>query len=216
MTDTLTQAQFIHWLEISEQTLKANKDLLGELDSAIGDGDHGINMARGFGKVSSQLPAMRDKNIGRICKVVGMALISSVGGASGPLYGTMFMRAGLAAGEKRELSPEELGAMLKLGVDGVIERGRARLGDKTMVDALAPAAQAFRDALSDKMQIGEAMASAVQAAEEGVEATIPLKAKKGRASYLGERSIGHQDPGATSSYLILKALNEALQGETEE
>jgi dihydroxyacetone kinase-like protein len=190
--------------------LQENKEFLTELDAAIGDADHGINMDRGFKKVMSQLPTVVDKDIGSILKTSGMALISSVGGAGGPLYGTLFMRAGMAVDAKLELTDEDIAALLQAAVDGVVQRGKARLGDKTMVDALTPAAVAFQQAVEDKADTVPALQRAVEAAEQGMKDTIPMLAKKGRASYLGERSIGHQDPGATSSYLILKALLDSV------
>jgi dihydroxyacetone kinase-like protein len=140
-----------------------------------------------------------------------MTLISSVGGASGPLYGTFFMRGGMAVDAKEELTGDDLSAMLQSGVDGLIQRGRAQLGDKTMIDAWLPALKALRESLDNDHDLLTAMEEAVNAAEKGMKDTIPLQAKKGRASYLGERSIGHQDPGATSSYLLLKALLDAVQ-----
>lgn len=208
---TVSREQIVHWLEGTAAVLNANKDYLTQLDSAIGDADHGTNMDRGFQKVMEKLPTVVDKDIGNILKTVGMTLISSVGGASGPLYGTFFMRGGMAADAKEELSDEDLVAVLQSSVDGVIQRGRAQPGDKTMIDALTPAMTALRAAVDNGRGVVGAMEDAVGAAEQGMKDTIPLQARKGRASYLGERSIGHQDPGATSSYLILNALLEALK-----
>jgi dihydroxyacetone kinase-like protein len=188
-----------------------NKAYLTDLDSPIGDADHGINMDRGFRNVLEKLPEVADKDIGNIFKTTGMTLISKVGGASGPLYGTFFMRGGMAVNSKEELTGDDLATMLQAAVDGVIGRGRAQAGDKTMVDTWLPAMKALHEALEkDGEDTLTAMAEAVAAAEQGMKDTIPLQAKKGRASYLGERSIGHQDPGATSSYLMLKALNDTL------
>ncbi len=206
----VTRDQIVEWIKLVAQVLEENKEYLTKLDAAIGDADHGINMDRGFKKVMSQLPSVQDKDIGSILKTVGMALISSVGGAGGPLYGTLFMRAGMAVGGKNELTDEDLVAMWKAAVDGVIQRGRAQLGDKTMVDALLPAVEAMETALKEGADTVEILRRGVAAAEKGMKDTIPLLAKKGRASYLGERSIGHQDPGATSSYLILKALLDVV------
>jgi dihydroxyacetone kinase-like protein len=158
----------------------------------------------------SQLPSVADHDIGNILKTTGMALISSVGGAGGPLYGTLFMRAGMAVSGKQELTSEDLVALLQAAVDGVVQRGKANLGDKTMVDALTPAVEALREAVNGGSDTITAVQKAVAAAEQGMKETIPMLAKKGRASYLGERSIGHQDPGATSSYLTLKELLNAL------
>lgn len=206
----VTRDQILQWLEKTAAVLDENKKYLTQLDAAIGDADHGINMDRGFKKVSTQLAGVADKDIGAILKTTGMALISSVGGAGGPLYGTFFMRAGQAVGAKTELSAEDLATMLEAGLEGVIQRGKANLQDKTMVDALTPAAKALRQAVDNSSSIEAALDAAVAAAEQGMKDTIPLVARKGRASYLGERSAGHQDPGATSSYLMLNALRETL------
>jgi dihydroxyacetone kinase-like protein len=206
----VTKEQIVKWLQAIGHVMQANKEYLTQLDAAIGDADHGINMDRGFKKVNSQLSAVMDKDIGSIFKNTGMTLISSVGGASGPLYGTLFLRAGTAASGKHELNTTEFADVLKAGLSGVIERGKAQVGDKTMVDALTPAVEAFEQAAEDNLGIAEALGQTVAAAEQGMKDTIPLIARKGRASYLGERAIGHQDPGATSAYLILKALHDAV------
>lgn len=203
--------QIVQWLENLADVLTENKEYLTQLDSAIGDADHGINMKRGFDRVIEKLPGVADKDIGSILKTTGMTLISSVGGASGPLYGTFFMRSGMAAAAKEELTGEDLAELLQAGVDGVVQRGRAEAGDKTMVDAWLPAIEAMNTALADGADTIEALEAAVGGAEQGMEDTIPMQAKKGRASYMGERSIGHQDPGATSSYLMLKTLLETLK-----
>jgi dihydroxyacetone kinase-like protein len=158
-----------------------------------------------------KLPSVADKDIGNILKTVGMTLISSVGGASGPLYGTFYMRSGMATTAKEELTGEDVVELLQAGVDGVIQRGRAQPGDKTMVDVLLPTMDTLRTAVAAGKSPVEAIREAVATAEEAMKNTIPLQARKGRASYLGERSIGHQDPGATSSYLILNALLETLE-----
>ena len=160
-----------------------------------------------------KLPGVADKDIGNVLKTTGMTLISSVGGASGPLYGTFFMRGGMAVDAKEELTGDDLATMLQAAVDGVVQRGRAQAGDKTMVDAWLPAMKTLRETLDgDNDNTIAALSQAVSAAEQGMKDTIPMQAKKGRASYLGERSIGHQDPGATSSYLMLKALLDTLEG----
>ncbi len=208
---TITKTQVVQWLKNTAAVLNENKDYLTQLDSAIGDADHGINMSRGFNKVMEKLPTVADKDVGNILKTTGMTLISSVGGASGPLYGTFFMRSGLALMAKEELSDEDLVKFIQAGVEGILQRGRAQLGDKTMFDAWSPAQEALAQALQNGNNTVTALRSAVQAAEQGMKDTIPLQAKKGRASYLGERSIGHQDPGATSSYLMLKAFLETLE-----
>jgi len=206
----VSKEQIIQWIQAIALVLEQNKNYLTELDAAIGDADHGINMNRGFQKVMSQLPTVADKDIGSILKTVSMTLISSVGGASGPLYGTMFLRASTAVAGKSELTDEDMVALLQSAVDGIIQRGKANLGDKTMLDALSPASDAFKQAVANGASTQEALQQAVAAAEEGMKNTIPLVAKKGRASYLGDRSANHQDPGATSAYLILKTLLETV------
>lgn len=200
----------INWLQKFTDTIEQNKDYLTELDAAIGDADHGINMQRGFKKVIEKLPTVAEKDIGTILKTVSMTLISSIGGASGPLYGTFFLRASTTVAGKQELDAENILELLKTGKEGIIGRGKAQLGDKTMVDALHPAVMAFEQAINDGVDIKNAVEKAVAAAEEGMKNTIPMVAKKGRASYLGERSRGHQDPGATSVYLMLKTFHESL------
>lgn len=208
---TVSKNQIVQWLENTAAVLAENKEYLTELDAAIGDADHGINMDRGFRKVMEKLPTVADKDIGSILKTIGMTLISSVGGAAGPLYGTFYMRAGMAVAAKEELSNDDVVEMLQAGVDGILQRGRAQLEDKTMFDAWAPALVALKGSLENGDDLLAAMRLAVAAAEQGMLDTIPLQAKKGRASYLGERSIGHQDPGATSSYLILNTFLEVLE-----
>jgi phosphoenolpyruvate---glycerone phosphotransferase subunit DhaL len=207
----ITKAQVVAWMENSVEVLQERKAHLTELDSPIGDADHGINMARGFKKVQEKLPAVVDTDIGNILKTCGMALISSVGGASGPLYGTFLMRAGGAVQSKEELDGADLLRLIEVGVEGVVQRGRAEVGEKTMLDALIPATDALRARLDAGDDIPDALAAAVEAAEQGVKDTIPMIAKKGRASYLGERSIGHQDPGATSSYYLLATLLDVIK-----
>ena len=209
----VTKAQIIRWLEQYAVILNQNKEYLTELDSAIGDADHGINMTRGFNKVMEKLPTVADKDIGNILKTTGMALISSVGGASGPLYGTFFMRCGMVGADKEELTAEELYRLFQAGVEGIVQRGRAQLGDKTMFDLWSPALATFETALSTSNDELTVLRVVVPAAEQALKDTIPLLARKGRASYLGERSIGHQDPGATSSYLMLKTLLDTLENQ---
>jgi dihydroxyacetone kinase-like protein len=189
---TVTRDQIVQWLEKTADVLTENKVYLTELDSPIGDADHGINMDRGFKKVREKLPTVADKDIGNVLKTTGMTLISSVGGASGPLYGTFFMRAGMAVASKEELDNDDLVKMLQAGVDGIVQRGRAQLEDKTMFDAWAPAMEALKTAVANGNDTVTAVSIATAAAEQGMKDTIPLQARKGRASYLGERSIGHQ------------------------
>jgi dihydroxyacetone kinase-like protein len=185
-----------------------NREHLTNLDAAIGDADHGINMDRGFQTVLKKLPSVEDKDAGTILKTAGMALVSSVGGAGGPLYGTAFMQAGMAVAGKHELEASDVLAMLDAALKGVVMRGKANLGDKTMVDAITPAVNAMREAVENGTDTADALEQALAAAEQGMKDTIPMLAKKGRASYLGERSIGHQDPGATSSYLLIRTMAE--------
>ncbi len=198
----------IEWIKACAKVLAENRDYLIQLDAAIGDADNGANMDRGFQAVMSKIPEMSDKDIGAIFKTVGMTLLSTVGGAGGPLYGTFFIQAGAKTAGKLELSPEDWSAALEAAVNGVIMRGKAELGDKTMVDALTPAVKALKQAVSDQQSFGKALRISADAAKQGMEATTPLVARKGRASYLGERSAQHQDPGATSSYMILNAAAE--------
>jgi phosphoenolpyruvate---glycerone phosphotransferase subunit DhaL len=180
---------------------------LVQLDTAIGDGDHGTNMDRGMKKALEKLEAQEGADIGALLKTVAMALISSVGGAAGPLYGTLFLQMGNATAGQEALDLAGWAAAVEAGVKGVQARGKANPGDATMIDALLPAVEALQSADGD---VGEALRKAADAAEEGMKATIPMEAKKGRASYLGPRSVGHQDPGATSSYLLMRAAAETL------
>lgn len=192
------------WLERSADVLREQRTYLTELDSAIGDADHGINMDRGFTAVMNKLPAVSGADVGTILKTVGTTLVSTVGGASGPLYGTAFLRAGMSLAGKQELQPADVLAGLEAALEGIQARGRAQAGEKTMVDALLPAVEALRAALGAGRPLTDGLRAAADAAEAGAQATIPLLATKGRASYLGERSIGHQDPGATSVALLLR------------
>ena len=202
----------VRWVGAFAETIAENKEYLTALDAAIGDADHGINMNRGMQAVMAKLQGGDPEDIGALLKTVGMALVSSVGGAGGPLYGTFFLQLGSKATGKDELTDDDWVAMLAAAVEGVQMRGKAEPNDKTMVDALIPA----RDALAAAVAAGEPFADALQAsaaaAEEGMKATIPLVARKGRASYLGERSAGHQDPGATSSWLLLKTAADTWGG----
>jgi dihydroxyacetone kinase-like protein len=183
---------------------------LTQLDSAIGDGDHGNNMHRGFQAALEGLEAANPETPSDTLKAVSKALISKVGGAAGPLYGTAFLRASTALSGKEEVSPEDVVGALDAAVAGVKQRGKAEAGDKTMVDALEPAAEAAKEAASSGKSAGEVLRAAAEAAGEGAEATVPLTAKKGRASYLGARAAGHIDPGARSSYLLLDAAARSL------
>ena len=209
MTDnSLDAATVLQWLHQCALTFEQHKDELTELDSAIGDADHGANMARGFTAVQSKLADLKNKDIGTIFKTTALTLISTVGGASGPLYGTFFLQAASATNGKMALTNEELCTAFDAGLRGLMSRGKAAVGDKTMIDALVPAMQALKPLPDDSL--AAAIARAVDDAQKGADSTIPLVAKKGRASYLGERSAGHLDPGAASSVLLLKALQHAL------
>jgi dihydroxyacetone kinase-like protein len=210
MASALTTAAREKWVRAFAESVAAEKQHLTALDSAIGDADHGANLDRGLSAVVAALDATPPTTIGGLFKMVGMTLVSKVGGASGPLYGTFFLRLGQSAGEVAEIDPATFAAGLRAGLDGVVARGKAEAGDKTMYDALAPALDALDAALADGKDVTEALAAASAAADVGRDATTPLQARKGRASYLGERSIGHQDPGATSSALLLAAAARAL------
>jgi phosphoenolpyruvate---glycerone phosphotransferase subunit DhaL len=202
-------ADVVAWLRSFTAIVAEQKEYLTRLDAAIGDGDHGINIDRGMKAATAKLDGVAGEDVGALLKTVGMTLVSTVGGAGGPLYGTLFLQMGAATAGKGELSAEDWLAALDAGVKGVQMRGKAEPGDKTMVDALLPAREAFAAALADGLSFGEALRRSSTAAEEGMQATVPLVARKGRASYLGERSAGHQDPGATSSYLLLQAAADA-------
>ncbi|GAA1549537.1 dihydroxyacetone kinase subunit DhaL [Kribbella hippodromi] len=183
---------------------------LTELDSAIGDADHGANMDRGFQAVVAVLDESSFESADELLKKAGMTLVSKVGGASGPLYGTFFLRFGTALAGVDPITPEAIGKALHAGVEGVLARGKAELGDKTMYDAWAPALDAYDAAVAGGADLGAALTAAAEAAAKGRDATVPLVARKGRASYLGERSVGHQDPGATSSTLIVESAARTL------
>jgi dihydroxyacetone kinase-like protein len=198
--------EIVRWINRVATVLHENRDYLTQLDSPIGDADHGINMDRGFQAVIAKLPTVATMDIGSILKTVGTTLVSTVGGASGPLYGTAFLRAGMATSGKDELYEADVVHMLAAFLEGITVRGKAQPGEKTMVDALTPAIAALNEAEQQRVGMAQLLRRGSAAAEEGMKATIPLLATKGRASYLGERSIGHQDPGATSSWLMLKAL----------
>ena len=207
-----SQTDIRRWIDSFGATIAENKDYLTKLDQAIGDADHGINMDRGMKAVATRLDGLDASDVGTVLKTVGMALISSVGGAGGPLYGTLFLQMGTATAGKIELEPPDWAAALDAAVGGVQARGKAEPGDKTMLDALLPGRDAFAAALDEGASFGNALSRSASAAEGGMTATVPLVARKGRASYLGERSAGHQDPGATSSYLLLKTAAESLGG----
>lgn len=196
---------FRRWMTTAAASVDREAERLTALDSAIGDADHGSNLQRGFRAVTAVLEKEAPDTPGAVLTLAGRQLISTVGGASGPLYGTLLRRAGKALGDAAEVGAEQLAEALRAGVDGVMKLGGAAPGDKTMIDALVPAVDA----------LGDGFAAARSAAQEGAVATTPLQARKGRASYLGERSIGHQDPGATSSALLIAALADTAEADGE-
>jgi phosphoenolpyruvate---glycerone phosphotransferase subunit DhaL len=199
------------WLEGSAVALHEQRDYLTQLDAAIGDADHGTNMDRGFSSVVTKLGELDESTApGRILVTAGSTLVSTVGGASGPLWGTALRRAGRSLGDDAEFDAAALALALDAALEGVVELGAAQPGDKTMVDALEPAVRALRERVDSGASTNDAIETALEAAEQGMQDTVPLQARKGRASYLGERSIGHQDPGATSTVLILRALGQAV------
>lgn len=197
------------WLRAFADTISEHAAELTELDAAIGDADHGTNMKRGMQAVTAMLDENDFETADALLKKVGMTLVSSVGGASGPLYGTFFLRAGAALVDTSEIDAATFGAALRAGVDGMVARGKAELGDKTLYDAWAPALTAYDDAAADG-DLGAALSAAATAAAKGRDETTPMVARKGRASYLGDRSAGHQDPGATSSTLLLESAAASL------
>ena len=202
--------RLLAWLASLSRVYAQARDELTSLDAAIGDADHGSNMARGFAAVAAELEANPPADVAAALKAAAMTLMRTVGGAAGPLYGTFFLRASAACAGLAELGPAEWLAAFRQGVEGVRQRGKAGPGDKTMLDALLPAVQGMQDALAQGQGLPEMLRRAEQAARKGMEATIPLQARKGRASYLGERSIGHQDPGATSAHLLVQAAAAAF------
>lgn len=219
--ETITTEAITAWLRAFATAAAENREYLTDLDAAIGDADHGINMDRGMQAVAAKLgagggasgaagAATAAADIGALLKTVGMTLVSTVGGAAGPLYGTFFLQLGKAAGDAAEMDLRQWAAALRAGVDGVQMRGKAEPGDKTMVDALLPAAAALDAAFAAGRSLSDALRASADAAEQGMLATVPMVARKGRASYLGERSAGHQDPGATSCWLLLEAAAGTL------
>jgi dihydroxyacetone kinase-like protein len=216
VSESVSAPAVVAWMRAFAGAVAREREYLTELDAAIGDADHGINMERGTQAVLARLEgasaAGAAGGLGALLKTIGMTLVSTVGGAAGPLYGTLFLAMGSAAGEATELSLSGWAAALEAGVAGVRARGKAEPGDKTMLDALLPAAGALRSAAASGLSLDVALQGSAAAAEQGMVATVALVARKGRASYLGERSAGHQDPGATSSWLLLRTAAETLAG----
>jgi phosphoenolpyruvate---glycerone phosphotransferase subunit DhaL len=208
-----TAAQAVAWVRSAAAVIDERAAELTKLDSAIGDGDHGTNMNRGLKAAVQRLDGLEgDEDLGAVFKAVGMALIGKVGGASGPLYGSLFLGMGKELGDSGEVEDQRLAAALRAGYDSVVARGKAQLEDKTMLDAWHPALEAVDAALAEGKELGPALDDATAAAEAGMKATIPMIARKGRASYLGERSRDHQDPGATSTWLLVRTLSDVVNG----
>jgi phosphoenolpyruvate---glycerone phosphotransferase subunit DhaL len=209
---SITAADVRAWIEDYATAIGERRAELVQLDTAIGDGDHGTNMDRGMRAALEQVAKVSDDDVGALLKAVGMALISKVGGAAGPLYGTLFLRMATTTAGKPELDLGQWTEAVAAGVAGVQQRGKAQAGDKTMVDALAPALDALRGAQSDGAEVADALRRSADAARDGMLATIPMEARRGRASYLGPRSVDHQDPGATSTELLLRTAAERFGG----
>jgi dihydroxyacetone kinase-like protein len=206
----MNSAKLIEILDKIGDKIIEQKDYLTELDRPIGDNDHGINMAKGFGDVKEKLPGLADKDIGTILKTTGMALVNKVGGSSGPLYGTFYMKMGMALNGKTELTFDDFLAAFQMGVEGVGMRGKSTVEEATMLDAMVPALNAMRAAWEQNQDVKAAVEAGVEAAVAGAEHTKDLVATKGRASYVGERGIGHQDPGATSFVFMIQTAAENL------
>ena len=204
----VNNVKLLEMIKVIAAKIEEEKLFLTELDNIIADGDHGINMARGFGKVLEKFPQMEGKDCGTILKTVGMTLVSTVGGAAGPLYGTAFMKAGAAVAGKNEVNMEDLFKMMDEAVAGIMMRGKSTTGEKTMLDSIYPALEAMKAEYAASSDAKAALAAGVKAAEEGIEYTKTIAATKGRASYIGERSIGHQDPGATSFTMMLTIISD--------
>ena len=209
MTDTVSSASLQEWIRAFARLVAENRDQLTDLDAAIGDGDHGANMDRGMRAAVAALDETKPETAAALFTKVGMTVVSTVGGASGPLFGTLFLRMGASFGDAVEVTLPEFAAAVRAGLDGIVARGKAEAGDKTMYDALDPAVTALDRGVSDGLAKADALKLALVAAESGRDATTPMLARKGRASYLGERSVGHQDPGATSIALLMAAAIQA-------
>jgi dihydroxyacetone kinase-like protein len=209
MTDTVSSASLQEWIRAFARLVAENRDHLTDLDAAIGDGDHGANMDRGMRAAVAALDEAKPETAAALFTKVGMTVVSTVGGASGPLFGTLFLRMGASLGDAVQVTLPEFATALSAGLDGIVARGKAEAGDKTMYDALDPAVTAFDRGVSDGLAKADALKLALVAAESGRDATTPMLARKGRASYLGERSVGHQDPGATSIALLMAAAIQA-------
>ena len=214
MTDTIDTGTLTAWISRFRDAVTEKREWLTELDSAIGDADHGANMARGMAAVADKLGGEPPATVDELLKGVGMTLVSSVGGASGPLYGTFFLRMGMTAGAVTELDATALATALRAGLDGIVARGKAEAGEKTMFDAMAPAVDALDAAIAGGAGMADAARTAADTASAGRDATLPLVARKGRASYLGERSAGHLDPGAASTAILFETLATTIADRT--
>jgi len=210
MGNLISKQGVLAWIEGLQRAYAANRQRLTDLDSAIGDADHGSNLDRGFSAVQTELATHVPEDIRGVLQTTATVLIKTVGGASGPLYGTFFLRAAASCAGKPELDETALVAMFRAGIEGVQQRGKAVIEDKTMLDTLLPGLSAMQASLDQGGSIADVLSAAAEAAEKGMLSTIPLEARKGRASYLGARSIGHQDPGATSAFLLIEAARNAL------
>ncbi len=210
MTETISTTQMLRALENMCDTIEDEKEYLSELDGAIGDGDHGVNMAKCFREVKKKLAASSAEDVGTLFKEVGMVVLNSVGGAMGALYGTFFLKLSQASAGKSAVNLSDLVAMFQTGEQGILDIGKANLGDKTLIDTLSPAVRAIEAAEKEGKTLSQALDNFEQAAKQGMESTKDMLAKMGRASRLGERTIGHQDPGATSCYCILRSLASAV------
>jgi dihydroxyacetone kinase-like protein len=208
---TLSSSDVIRIIDSISETMEKEKGYLSELDGAIGDGDHGVNMAKCFREVKKKLPENIDKDVGTILKNVGMVILNSVGGAMGALYGTLFLKASKEVMEKMEINLEDLIKMFEAGEKGIQEMGKAQLGDKTLLDTIDPAVKALKEAQAQGKSFNDALAAFSEAAKKGAESTRGLISKTGRSSRLGERTIGHQDAGATSCYFILNAFYQGIK-----
>lgn len=204
----VTKQEVLRWLDALQKIFAENRQHLTDLDAAVGDGDFGISLDRGFTAVQAELTAKPPADIRGVFQNVATVLIKTMGGSSGPLLGTFFLRAAARCADKSELAAADIVALFQAGVEGLQQRGKAELGDKTMMDAWLPAVDAMRKALDEESGLGDILQKGAAAAETGMRATITMQARKGRGSYLGERSIGHQDAGATATYMLLKAAAE--------
>lgn len=205
----VTTQDVLRWVEASQKVFAEQQQRLTEMDQAVGDGDFGFSVARGFAALQTELSAKSPADIKTLCSNAASILIKTMGGSSGPLFGTFFLRAGATCAGKSELGAADVAAFFQAGVEGMQQRGKAEVGDKTMMDALIPAAQAMRSAADGGASLTEVLDRGAAAAEAGAQATIGMQARKGRGSYLGERSVGHPDPGAVAAHMLIKAAADS-------